>query len=408
MANPVNDQVDDLMRSLEDFITHCPELDKLEDRLARFNLFEALRIHQKEMAASDFLRWLLDPSETHGLGALFADRFLKMALAGEAARNMAPLQPVEIDVLDLSGAEVRREESHETRRRTDISLVDSQNKLVLIIENKLFSPETQDQTKAYFDEAVRRFPDFRRIFIFLTPGGQAASAPEFIPVRYSDLLRTLKDLLESRQNDIAPPARFLIEQFVDNVEVNILEESEISKLCRMIYKKHRKAIDRIVSSLPEAAEAYRGFGMRVAKRLGAQWKVLEANSYCQIYREEWLKWFPAKVGPDPFFHYEFFGYKEHIFKVQLHIESYQLGEEIRRRFLNMLPSSHNEVSFDKKTKQVVATGTKRAKLDWDEEKELDELSKEVANWIGKTADLIHQKAEELHKAIQGSSTNIQP
>ena len=52
---------------LQELIVNNPDLEKLEGLLDRFNLFEALGIVRQEIRHSDFLAFLLDPRQNHGL-----------------------------------------------------------------------------------------------------------------------------------------------------------------------------------------------------------------------------------------------------------------------------------------------------------------------------------------------------
>ena len=57
-------------RALEEFVVDNDELLELEAQIGRFNVFDALGIVRAEIRHSAFLRWLLDPSESHGLGTM--------------------------------------------------------------------------------------------------------------------------------------------------------------------------------------------------------------------------------------------------------------------------------------------------------------------------------------------------
>ena len=60
-------------RLLEDFVVGNRDLERLEALLAEFNIFEAIGVVRQELRHSDFLAFLLDPHQSHGLG----DDFLK-------------------------------------------------------------------------------------------------------------------------------------------------------------------------------------------------------------------------------------------------------------------------------------------------------------------------------------------
>ena len=64
--------------------------------LKKPNIFKVLSISKKEIRHSNFLAWLLDPSESHKLGGVFLKRFLReVGLTAEEVFlkwRLAPLQ----------------------------------------------------------------------------------------------------------------------------------------------------------------------------------------------------------------------------------------------------------------------------------------------------------------------------
>ena len=61
-AEVVNDQ-----EHLERFVVDNPELEQLEDLLAKFNIFEVLKLQRQEIRHSNFLAWLLIFRLTRGV-----------------------------------------------------------------------------------------------------------------------------------------------------------------------------------------------------------------------------------------------------------------------------------------------------------------------------------------------------
>jgi len=96
----------DSRKVLEWLVVDNPELDHLEDLLREFNLFEAIGATRQELRHSDFLRFLLDPSENHGLGDYFLKTLFKEALVGSTSQGIGA---IDIDVANLADAEVERE-----------------------------------------------------------------------------------------------------------------------------------------------------------------------------------------------------------------------------------------------------------------------------------------------------------
>jgi hypothetical protein len=80
------------LEALERFVVENDDLDALEERIGRFNIFDALRITRAEIRHSNFLAWLLDPAESHGHGTLFL-RAILMDLLRRTPPDSRPLSP---------------------------------------------------------------------------------------------------------------------------------------------------------------------------------------------------------------------------------------------------------------------------------------------------------------------------
>ena len=69
MTNKIN--ISEEEKILEDFILKNPELDRLENLLGIFNVFEILDIVNAEIRHSNVLAWLFNPNSNHGLSESF-------------------------------------------------------------------------------------------------------------------------------------------------------------------------------------------------------------------------------------------------------------------------------------------------------------------------------------------------
>src|SRR3954454_8015648 len=80
-------------QALEAFVVDNTDLETLEGLIAQFNIFEAIGVVRQELRHSDFLAFLLDPRQNHGLGDTFVRRLLQKILID--ARGLASsLSPV--------------------------------------------------------------------------------------------------------------------------------------------------------------------------------------------------------------------------------------------------------------------------------------------------------------------------
>src|SRR6476661_6772979 len=95
------------LAALEDFVLENEDLERLEAQLDRFNIFKAVGAVRQELRHSDFLAFLMDPQQAHGLGVLFVTRLLQRALR-EFAPAGAGVRPIDLELWNLDGLKVRR------------------------------------------------------------------------------------------------------------------------------------------------------------------------------------------------------------------------------------------------------------------------------------------------------------
>lgn len=229
------------------------DLDRLEGMVGRFNVFEALGVVAQEVRHSDFLAFLLDPRGSHGLGDLFTKRFLQAALAqARRAGRPAPLSLVDLDVMDLSGAEVARE-----RHRIDVLLIDEHNRLAVAVENKIWAGEGEGQLVRYLRVVEEGYPSWRHLFLYLTPHGEEASRPEYLSVGYGVVRDVAEAVLASRGEGMDPALAHALRHYSQVLGRHVIGDSEIAELCKKIYRKHRRALDLIYEHRPDRQDEIR-------------------------------------------------------------------------------------------------------------------------------------------------------
>ena len=145
------------------------DLERLEDLLAEFNLFDVLNIAGRELQHSAFIRWLLDPKGSHGLRDYFLRVFLSQAAAAAQQQGILGIvSPIEVDGWGLSDVEVVNE-----RHYIDILALSESDGFACLIENKIFSPEGQGQLRGYLQTVEETYPGLQPFPVFLTPAGIA-------------------------------------------------------------------------------------------------------------------------------------------------------------------------------------------------------------------------------------------
>ena len=236
---------------LQDFVVSNTELQELERLLQKFNLFEALRLEWHEVRHSDFLAYLIDPHQNHGLADRVLKTFLQSALKGSIGSGVSPIH---IDIWNLTSAEVAREWSN-----IDIFIRDEANRLAVIVENKIRSSEHSNQLVRYYDCVSHECAGWQIIPIYLTIEGAAPSDERFIPMSYSDVSRAVKDAISFNRGSVDPDIRVFVEHYIEMLRRHLVADSEISELCRRIYSKHRQALDLIYEHRPDRQQMVRDF-----------------------------------------------------------------------------------------------------------------------------------------------------
>lgn len=233
---------------LESFIDDNPELERLEAILDDFNPFVALSWVRQELRHSAFLRWLLDPTETHGLGDYILQKLLKKLAQRSVGTYDAAPTIFEVESWDLRKAEVLAE-----WQSIDLLIVSDSDQFVVALENKVDASEHSNQLQRYRKLVEKRFPDYKRIFVYLTVDGEVPSDDPYSVFSYQELVDLIALCINRRADQINPDVLSFIGHYIEMVRRNIVENSEIQEICGQIYSKHKRALDIIFEHRPDRA-----------------------------------------------------------------------------------------------------------------------------------------------------------
>jgi hypothetical protein len=245
MEKNQTDQKEDFdLESLSALVVNNPDLEKLESLLQQFNIFEALNAVHIELRHSDFLAFLLNPAQNHGLGDIFVKRLLQRALIANGSD--LPITPVKLDVWDLDEIVVQREWEN-----IDILLTDEPHKVAVIIENKVDSTEHSNQLQRYRRVVEEHYPNWNILGLLLTPEGTDPSDDSYTAIDYQAVCEIVERLTESRASTLNPDIRTLLVHYAQMLRRHIVNESEIAELCQKIYRRHQRALDMIYEYKPD-------------------------------------------------------------------------------------------------------------------------------------------------------------
>lgn len=295
----------DELKALEHFVVDNDDLLDIEQRIGRFNIFDALGIARVEIRHSNFLAWLLDPAESHGQGSLFL-RAVLMDLLRDAPVERRALSPVELDGAELRGVEIRREWKH-----IDILITCDEPRFVIAIENKIDSGEHSDQLARYCKVVSEEFPGARRTLVFLTRDGFEPSEGEWVPYSYGDVHRVLQRCCQAYETSIGKDVLAFLRHYLRLIGSRFMENPEILTLCQRIYRNHRQALDLIFDTCgPSASPQVRDIA-EMLRDAEDQWQVFnETSRRVDFVPKSWIGWLPPlgslpKGDPRFWFHWRF-------------------------------------------------------------------------------------------------------
>jgi len=219
---------------------------KLNQKVNSFNTLKILRLENYEIRHSNILAWLLNPKENHNLGDYFLRKLMEyLILIDENMDN--PQYEIIGEILNhsLVDSHVYREVKTDKNRLMDLLIVNQRIKSIIIIENKIYSTESENQLDDYLDFVKHTFKDYTIIPIYLTLDGEKPSNENYFILTYEKIESILHNILmlfkEQLNYDVykflEDYNQILKEKFYTNHD-QILEAIEV-------YRNHKETIDEL-------------------------------------------------------------------------------------------------------------------------------------------------------------------
>uniref|UniRef100_UPI0040496A9A PD-(D/E)XK nuclease family protein n=2 Tax=Flavobacterium sp. TaxID=239 RepID=UPI0040496A9A len=207
---------------------------------------EILSISRREISHSSFIAWLLDNKENHLLSFFPIQKFLEIIIIRCSIeiekKHLAFFNSVLTDNYSIKSVIIEKEKSLGKFGRLDIyaeiSLLidDKEQKVKLIIENKVESKENNDQTNTYYQyfEENKKEEEIN-FYIYLTAiptlelnqiNEPECSCKKFIQINYQDLVDYL--LEPALSQNISEKTKFIIKEYLQSLSQPSLDD-EITK-----------------------------------------------------------------------------------------------------------------------------------------------------------------------------------
>lgn len=248
---------------LDGFLAAIADLELLiaeRDKRDGFNIFEVMGVVNAEIRHSNTIAWLMDPQGGHGLGGRVLAGLIEHA-EGTPPKNMG-------------GFSIKREADH-----IDILAVSSKDRMTLAVENKVWSGEHDDQLGRYRRVIEKKYPGWEHLYLYLTPNDDAPESREdaaiWTTLGYGDLVEIVSASMEGV--GLPEKARNVVEDYLECIRRHILGDDELRERCVEIYAEHKRAIDLIVESLPDARKTVHDFVRKWAEGLDGAYVVKECS-----------------------------------------------------------------------------------------------------------------------------------
>src|SRR6056297_3253063 len=142
-------------QQLINFVVNNDKLEYLKARTNKFNPFKILKVQDHEIRHSNVLGWIFDPSENHNFDDRILKRFLlKVLLKSDNDEILEDMDlAYKLQQVSLMEMKVYRETAN-----IDILLVSENHKIVILIENKIYSGEHSNQLSRYYNYVNTNYP----------------------------------------------------------------------------------------------------------------------------------------------------------------------------------------------------------------------------------------------------------
>ena len=221
-----------------------PDFKSIDRQLSCFNIFDAIGGVRGELRHSEFLSFLFSPAGTHGLGSSFLIHFIRNAIA-KLPREKRAINSLELLVSDLDNAIVYREQDN-----IDILIELPTIKLIVLIENKIDAAVGNGQLARYRAAAQLRYPNYKHIYILLTPDGIEPDEEDYIGLSYSDVADSV-EFLAARTDRVGQDVAIILSHYIDMLRRHIVEDDKLINLVRQLYVRHKDAFDFVFEKRPQ-------------------------------------------------------------------------------------------------------------------------------------------------------------
>jgi hypothetical protein len=98
----------------------------------------------------------------------------------------------------------------------------------------------------------RKYQNWKKLFVFLTPDGRDPDHPDYLPFSYVELAGLIESMTSDGGSTYGPDVLLILNHYVEMIRRNIVDDQVLRTLALKIYERHADAIDFIFKCRPEA------------------------------------------------------------------------------------------------------------------------------------------------------------
>jgi len=242
-----------ILQTIQDFIYNDQVQDilsKINDNMMDFNILEITGMGSQEIKHSNILSWFLSDNE-HNLKYTILENLLKKIIDENLTmKNKDILQEYNYLSKTKKNITIYREKNN-----IDLLLVDSANKIIITIENKVYADERVEgsdggQLKKYEDIINNLYDNsWDKFFIFLTINLDTPSRDNWLKANYQMIVDALENILKTKELSIK--TKIIFESYIDMLKRSgIVENEKLKELCKKIWQENKEALEIIYQNQP--------------------------------------------------------------------------------------------------------------------------------------------------------------
>ena len=250
MSRISDTEIKDMLNALE----NDSDFEYLRKLYETPNCFTIMGDKRREEWHSNFVCWLLDPNENHGLGKFPLVKFLDLV--------ESKCEELNIDKTDVENMKFKKESSakDQTDNKGRMDILGTSTSLILVIENKIKASENskndKPQSDVYFDSCEQEYKNRQRVYVLLKASSYTSlENKNFIHVTYQDLLdEVIKPAYEKCEELKLEDTKSVLKQYALDIS-NPFSDPQLAyankDLSENIFKKHEEIISKIRQTMSD-------------------------------------------------------------------------------------------------------------------------------------------------------------